>query len=184
MKSAYKNLMNNDVKAWSDYYKIKKTKFLKLFIKYPEFRVLVKIRLKLGEQQTGSLFLKLLRIIVALSCRGHNCFIYTEPQVIGERLILHHAFATMISAAKIGHDCHIYQQVTIGNGGAGIPIIGNNVTIYAGAKVFGKITIGDDVVIGANAVVTKDVPPHSMVAGVPAKIIKVRDNINDEWRKI
>lgn len=66
-------------------------------------------------------------------------------------------------------------------GGGGIPIIGNNVTIYAGAKVFGKITIGDDVIIGANAVVTKDIPPHSMVAGVPAKIIKTRNDINEIW---
>lgn len=64
-------------------------------------------------------------------------------------------------------------------GGAGIPTIGNNVTIFAGAKVFGKITIGDDVVIGANAVVTKDIPSHSMVAGVPAKIIKTRKEINE-----
>lgn len=68
-------------------------------------------------------------------------------------------------------------------GGAGIPTIGNNVTIYAGAKVFGKITIGDDVVIGANAVVTKDIPSHSMVAGVPAKIIKTRTDINEMWKK-
>lgn len=69
-------------------------------------------------------------------------------------------------------------------GGAGIPTIGNNVTIYAGAKVFGKITIGDDVVIGANAVVTKDIPSHSMVAGVPAKIIKTRTDINEMWKKV
>lgn len=67
------------------------------------------------------------------------------------------------------------------SGGGGIPIIGNNVTIYAGAKVFGKITIGDDVIIGANAVVTKDIPSHSMVAGVPAKIIKTRNDINEMW---
>lgn len=49
-----------------------------------------------------------------------------------------------------------------------MPTIGNDVIIYAGAKVFGKINISDDVIIGANAVVTKDIPPHSMVAGVPA----------------
>ena len=69
-------------------------------------------------------------------------------------------------------------------GGAGIPTIGNNVTIFAGAKVFGKITIGDDAVIGANAVVTKDIPSHSMVAGVPAKIIKTRKEINEMWKKV
>lgn len=69
-------------------------------------------------------------------------------------------------------------------GGAGTPTIGNDVTIYSGAKVFGKITIGDDVIIGANAVVTKNIPAHSMVVGVPAKIIKVRHNMNEKWQKV
>lgn len=68
--------------------------------------------------------------------------------------------------------------------GGGMPTIGNDVIIYAGAKVFGKINISDDVVIGANAVVTKDVPPHSMVAGVPAKIIKTRNDISEKWRMV
>lgn len=62
--------------------------------------------------------------------------------------------------------------------------IGSNVRVSCGAKILGKITIGDDVYIGANAVVVKDVPSHSMVVGVPAKIIKKRDNINEKWKKI
>lgn len=64
------------------------------------------------------------------------------------------------------------------------PSIGNNVHIKAGAKVIGNVHIGDDVIIGANAVVVKDVPSHSIVVGIPAKIIKVRDKITDPWRKI
>lgn len=83
----------------------------------------------------------------------------------------------------MGENCQIYQQVTIGNNG-GIPTIGNNVEICAGAKVIGPITIGDDVVIGANAVVTKNIPSHSVVVGIPAKIIKTRDSINQPWRRI
>lgn len=117
MKRTWRSLLKNDIKTWSDYYKVEKLKFLKLFLKYPEFRVLVKARLKYGEQQRRSLCLKILRILVAVLCRSHNCYIYTESDVIGESLMLHHAFATMISAAKIGDNCHIYQQVTIGNGG-------------------------------------------------------------------
>lgn len=117
MKKTWKTLLKNDVKAWGEYYKLEKVKFLNLFIQYPEFRVLVKMRLKYGERANSSFILKILRILVAISCRGHNCFIYTESHVIGERLILHHAFATMISAEKIGDNCHIYQQVTIGHGG-------------------------------------------------------------------
>ena len=57
----------------------------------------------------------------------------------------------------------------------------NNVWIATGAKVLGPITIGDDVIIGANAVVVKDVPSHSIVAGVPAKIIKRRNHTDEPW---
>lgn len=54
---------------------------------------------------------------------------------------------------------------------AEVPIIGDNCFIGPGAKVFGKIKIGNNVAIGANAVVNKDVPSNVTVAGVPAKII-------------
>ena len=47
-------------------------------------------------------------------------------------------------------------------------------TIYAGAKVLGGVTVGDNVVVGANAVVTRDVPSNSVVAGIPARIIRYR----------
>lgn len=73
---------------------------------------------------------------------------------------------------KIGKNCHIYQQVTIGYNGVQAPIIGNNVRICCGAKVIGGIRVGNNVVIGANAVVCKDVPDNVIVGGVPAKVIK------------
>ena len=85
------------------------------------------------------------------------------------------------SNAQIGQECIIAQQVTIGGRSRikGVPRIGNNVYIGAGAKVLGNISIGDDCVIGANAVVIKDVEPHSIVAGVPAKVIKTGINMHD-----
>lgn len=49
---------------------------------------------------------------------------------------------------------------------------------------WGGVRIGDDVWIGANCVVTKDVPPHSIVVGIPAKIVKKRKNIKDTWEKV
>ena len=55
-----------------------------------------------------------------------------------------------------------------------MPIIGNHVRISKGAIVFGGITIGDNAVIGANAVVDKPVPDNAVVAGVPAKIIRIK----------
>jgi serine O-acetyltransferase len=76
---------------------------------------------------------------------------------------------------KIGEYCTLGQDVTIGLGGRGdkkgCPKIGNRVCIGAGARVIGSISIGDDVAIGANAVVTKDLPNSAVAVGVPAKII-------------
>ncbi|EMR14359.1 serine acetyltransferase [Methylophaga lonarensis MPL] len=51
------------------------------------------------------------------------------------------------------------------------PVIGDHVDIGAGAKIIGNITIGEHALIGANAVVTRDVPPYAIVAGIPAKVI-------------
>ena len=56
------------------------------------------------------------------------------------------------------------------------PTIGNYVAFGPGAKAFGKITIGDNVFVAPNAVVTKDVLPNATVAGVPAKVLKMRES--------
>ena len=56
-----------------------------------------------------------------------------------------------------------------------MPIIGDNVRIHKGAIVFGGITIGDNVEIGANAVVNKPVPDNAIVAGIPAKILRIKE---------
>jgi hexapeptide transferase family protein len=85
------------------------------------------------------------------------------------------------SDAEIGDYCTIGQQVTIGGGNSrypGLPKIGNNVAIHKGVIVFGGITVGDNVEIGANAVVNKPVPNDAIVAGVPAKIIRIKDANN------
>lgn len=78
----------------------------------------------------------------------------------------------------IGENCTICQQVTIGGGNSrfpGVPVIGNNVYIAKGSIVMGGITIGNNVTIGANAVVTKPVPDNAIVAGVPAKILRIKE---------
>lgn len=99
--------------------------------------------------------------------------------VIGRRLVIEHIGGIVISGdARFGDDCVIRNGVTVGlrkRGIAGSPHIGNRVDIGAGAKLLGAIRIGDDSVIGANAVVFCDVPAHSVAVGVPARVLPRKD---------
>lgn len=88
----------------------------------------------------------------------------------------------MHNKTVIGNNCVIYQGTTLGGNGVidkdgnvrrGAPILEDGVAVFCGACVLGAITIGHDSYIGANAVVTKDVPPNSLVVGNPA-VIKER----------
>jgi serine O-acetyltransferase len=94
---------------------------------------------------------------------------------IGRRLTIEHFGSIVLhSKAIIGDDVIIRQGVTIGNKTLDAPneapSIGSRVSIGAGAKILGGITIGDDVQIGANAVVITDVPSNSIAVGVPAVV--------------
>lgn len=89
---------------------------------------------------------------------------------IGEGAHFEHNYATYLNADAIGKDFYCLQLVTLGNGKDGRPTIGDNVKIYTGATVFGKIHIGNNVTIGAGAVVSQDVPDNSIVKGNPAVI--------------
>ncbi len=99
--------------------------------------------------------------------------LYFLTPEIGPGLRIQHGFSTVIAAKSIGKNCWINQQVTIGyTNDYDCPIIGDNVTINAGAIVIGNISIGNNSVIGAGAVVTKSVPPNCTVVGNPARIIR------------
>lgn len=98
--------------------------------------------------------------------------LYISTAQIGRRLFIQHGFSTVISAKSIGCDCWINQQVTIGyTFDPEPPVIGNGVTVSAGAKVLGQLTVGDNAIIGANAVVVRDVAENAVVGGVPARAI-------------
>jgi serine O-acetyltransferase len=96
-----------------------------------------------------------------------------ETQV-GRRLRIDHFGGIVISGdAVLGDDVLVRNGVTIGlrrTHEPGAPHLGNRVDIGAGAKLLGRIRIGDDVIIGANAVVLTDVPPRSLAVGVPARV--------------
>lgn len=94
---------------------------------------------------------------------------------LGRRFRIDHFGGIVISGdAVFGDDCVIRNGVTVGlrhAGQRGAPTVGNRVDIGAGAKILGAIRIGDDVLIGANAVVLIDVPSNSVAVGVPARIL-------------
>lgn len=112
----------------------------------------------------------------------------SEKTDIGKDLVLEHGGNGIVihPKAKIGNNVVIYHQVTIGgyglahfdndyinnnNNKGGVPEIGNNVFIGAGAKILGNVKVGNGAKIGANAVVLKDVPEGATAVGIPAKII-------------
>lgn len=95
---------------------------------------------------------------------------------IGEGLyIAHKGEVVLHPMVSMGKHCVLSQGVTIGEGGRGNkkgwPQIGDRVYIAPGAKIFGPITIGNDVAIGANAVVNKDFENSAVVVGIPAKTV-------------
>ncbi len=95
---------------------------------------------------------------------------------IGPGLYIAHFGGIVVNTdAVIGRNCNLNHVVTIAqtNRGErkGVPIIGDNVYIGPGAKIIGKVKVGNNAAIGANCVVTKDVPDNAVVVGVPGKVI-------------
>lgn len=98
---------------------------------------------------------------------------------IGSGLFIDHGMGVVIGeTAEIGDNCTIYHGVTLGGTGhqkgkKRHPSIGNNVLIGAGAKLLGPFTVGDNSMIGANAVVLTDIPMNATVVGVPGRVVRV-----------
>ncbi len=92
---------------------------------------------------------------------------------IGKGLKINHGLGTVIGArCKIGDNLLIHQNVTLGDKNNMRPTIMNNVIIYSGAKILGGINIGNNAIIGANAVCMENVPDNSIAVGVPVRILK------------
>ena len=114
-------------------------------------------------------------VLLSFFCRPMSSLEIYAKMKVGPGLFIMHGNGTLIMADGIGKNCRIYHQVTIGAVEAsGRPTIGDDVTIFAGAKVVGKVSIGDHATIAANSLVIENVASGATVMGVPAAVI---------WRK-
>ncbi len=152
-----------DVARWVEIYDVnreEKKAFLYLLSFFPEFRNVFYHRVGFWKYFLNPICPKM-----------PTLYILTDK--IGKGLFIQHGFATVIAATSIGENCWINQQVTVGySAEKTAPYIRDNVTINAGAKVIGGIRVGNNSIVGANAVVVRNVPDNCTVGGVPAKIIR------------
>ena len=132
-------------------------------------------RIGRGLRQWGiPLVPRLMDKLVVVLCR---CVVPSRCE-IGEGTELGYGGIAVVihERAVVGKNVMIGPCVTLGgrSGIVGVPVIGDNVLIGTGAKVLGDVRVGDRAVIGANAVVLQSVPADAVVAGVPAKIVRIQ----------
>ena len=154
-------------------------KFFKSILLVPGFKYMCVWRLL---QYTGShkaffIFDVLLKIKLTLMQRHYGIQIPRNTKIGKGFYIGHYGTIVINEAAIIGDNVNISHGVTIGQANRGkrigAAIIGNQVYIGPGAEIIGKVVIDNNVAIGANAVVTHDIPNDACVGGIPAKIISM-----------
>lgn len=175
--SKQKQLILEDIARWNEIDRVTLGLFgsLNWHLTYKkEFRNLLQYRLK----NPSRTLIGMIQFVIArvLWKPLESLYIYTKE--IGGGLYIQHGFATIISAEKIGKNCRIYQQVTIGYKQEHCPILEDNVSVTCGAKVLGKVTMHANSLAAAGAVVVKDVPENAIVGGVPAKVLGFKDENN------
>lgn len=153
-----------------------------LFFNYPGVWAVVNYRVANKLYKSGFKFLA--RMLSGISQFLTNADIHPAC-TIGRRVFIDHGFGVVIGETTvIKDDVLIYQGVTLGgvslSSGKRHPTIENNSVIGSGSKVLGNITVGCYCKIGANSVVVKDVPCNSTAVGVPARIIKRKDDSSDK----
>ncbi|MGE0830830.1 MAG: serine acetyltransferase [Hyphomonadaceae bacterium] len=159
--------------------------FLRHFLFTPGFKYTVWMRTcgYLRVKWWGKAFLlyPLVKLML-LRCRYKYGIAIPEYTIVGPGLFINRFGGVMVNGdAVIGANCNITHGAMIGQSNrgpkAGSPLLGDRVFLAAGCKVIGRVKIGSDAVVGANAVVTKDVPPMAVVGGIPAKILSMEGSV-------
>ena len=107
-------------------------------------------------------------------CRNFYSIELPYSAKVGRRVVIEHQGGIVVhGASEIGDDCILRQGVTLGNrhlsSPMDAPVLGNRVNVGAGAKILGAVRLGDGSAVGANAVVTRDVPAGLTAVGIPAR---------------
>ena len=180
LNSEKKDVILKDIRRWQqeaarfDPSMLKKSTFRMLnwlLVHRKEFRNLIQHRLKRDPVAAkGLLFYAVTRMLWKPL---DSLYLWTEE--IGGGFYIQHGFSTVVTAERIGENCWVNQQVTIGYNQQGRPTLEDNVSVYCGAKVIGNVTMKRNSIAGANAVVVSDVPENAVVGGVPAKVLRYRD---------
>jgi serine O-acetyltransferase len=142
---------------------------------YPGFHILVNHRLAHGLYRAHLHFLA--RWVS--QCGRFWTGIEIHPGAkLGSGLFIDHGIGVVIGeTAEVGDDCTIYQNVTLGgtgkHKGKRHPTLGNRVLVGVGAQILGPFKVGDNAMIGANAVVLSEVPEGATVVGVPGRMVKL-----------
>ena len=167
LKPRIKTAVKSDIRFWKELKRLQQGDLFAFgycLCEYKEFRNLIRHRMLIGGGRVSAFLFKILfKPMESLS-------IITKD--IGQGLFIQHGIATIIAAKSIGDQCWINQQVTIGYEQDRYPVIGNHVRICCGAKIIGGVHIGDNAIIAAGSVVTKDIPANEIWGGVPARFIK------------
>ena len=153
------------------------TSLIEVLLAYPGFHAIVLHRVAYGLHRGGVPVLP--RLLSHFTRFVTGIEIHPAAQ-IGSGFFIDHGMGVVIGeTAQIGDDVTLYQGVTLGGTGQERgkrhPTIGDHVTIGAGAKLLGAITVGSGAIIGAGSVVLRDVPPNTTVVGVPGRVVIVRD---------
>lgn len=183
-----------DLQRFLECNRIKNTSLNRFFavLVFPALQFILSYRIRCWFARHGLGFLEIIMLRIEELIFGSQILRYYGVQ-IGPGLYLTHPFGITIGGATIGENFTISKNCTIGAklpvGAKGVGpmdwhskervVLGDWVFMGAGSCILGPVTIGDNVIIGANSVVVSDIPSNVMVAGVPARIIKKLDSTKD-----